>query len=160
MGAHARKPRPYFQHSVLRQVSTCISNMSEETSRANVLRRQEFERLKEKDCVKKNRLNKLHHMVTNIILVASGTADTTGGGGGGVPCPAQRGKQLQGNLQLQDRSSSGPRVGKSVFKLGVEGSGLCPRNHLSHHPQVLPVQRGRIPKQFFGLLLRRSQPDP
>ena len=58
--------------------------MSEETSRANVLRQQEFERLKEKDCVKKDRLKKLHHTVTNAIIMASRTVDTTGGRGD--PC--------------------------------------------------------------------------
>ena len=70
---------PVDTNSALRQVSNCISTMSEETFRANSLREKEFDRLQKKDDAKKDRLKKLHRTVTNTILMASGSPDTTGG---------------------------------------------------------------------------------
>ena len=57
--------------AVLSQLAAGISLQAEETAAANTLRKKEFQRLKERDENKKDRLKKIHHSVKNMLMNAS-----------------------------------------------------------------------------------------
>jgi len=74
----AANPSTSTSEAVLRQLSNSMTMQNETNRESNELRKLEFNRLREKDEIKKDRLKKLHKSVTNMIIMASASYVSVG----------------------------------------------------------------------------------